>query len=131
MPTLETLATQRKHLLAQIAGVGPMRPGSLCSQTQSYIAKDGSQRQHGPYPLLTFKEKGKTRTVRLESAEQAELCREQIGNFRQFQDLVRELGDIGRRMADAQMAEQAEGKKKRPSASKPSAGRKRPGSSER
>ena len=126
MQDLETLSNQWNVVATRILGLGPMRPGSVCSQKNTYRAADGSLRNHGPYPLLTFKEKGKTRSVRLESNEQAEICGKQIENFREFQALSQELVAIGRQMADVQMLEQNQGKKNSSSRSRSSARRKRP-----
>jgi hypothetical protein len=131
MPNLETLSNQWNHVVTEILTLGPMRSGSVCSQNQTYRATDGSLRNHGPYPLLTFKEKGKTRTVRLESQEQAEICGKQIESFRKFQELTKELVEIGRQMADAQIVDQTQGKKNFSNRSKSSARRKRPGSCKR
>jgi len=70
-----------------------------------YCAKNGTEKFNGPYPILTFKEKGnKTRTIRLRSAEEAEIAGKQIEAFRDFKRLTRELVRIGREMADFEMA---------------------------
>jgi hypothetical protein len=108
---------------------GVIRPGSVCAQSVKYRAKDGTRKEHGPYPILTFKEKGKTRTMRLESPEQEEIVRKQIANFRRLKQLVKQLVEIGREMADAEIAETIAGKKNSSNASRPSGKRKPPRSS--
>jgi hypothetical protein len=120
MPNLESLVRQWNDVLAQIAALGPMRPGSVCSQKVKYRAQDGTEKSNGPYPILTFKEKGnKTRTIRLQSSEEAEIAEKQIASFREFRELTRELIGIGREMADLEMSEKSDAKKNSSSASKP------------
>lgn len=120
MPKLESLSSQWNDVVVQIAALGPMRAGSVCQQKVKYRAKDGTEQANGPYPILTCKQGGKTRTIRLRSGEETEIASAQIANFRRFQQLSRELVRIGREMADLQMAQQCEGKKNSSSASKPS-----------
>lgn len=121
MPNLESLSNQWNDVAAKIATLGPMRPGTVCPQRVKYRAKDGTEKSNGPYPILTFKDKGnKTRTIRLRSAEEAEIAGQQIEAFRQFQQLTQELVRIGRQMADLEMAEKTEGKKNSSNASMPS-----------
>lgn len=105
---------------------GSIRPGSVCAQNVKYRAKDGTRKEHGPYPILTFKEKGKTRTIRLKSPEQEEIVRKQIASFRLFRQLMRQLIEIGRELADADLAEKTEGKKNSSNASRSSGKGKRP-----
>ena len=99
-------------------------PGSVCSQKVKYRDKDGDLKENGPYPILTCKENGKTRTIRLQSAEEVALVEEQIANFRDFQSLTKELIRLGREMADCELAEQRDGKKNSSSASMPNSKRK-------
>lgn len=120
MPEFESLAHRWHEVVAQMANLGPMRPGSLCAQKVKYRAKDGSEKFNGPYPILTFKDKGqKTRTIRLHDGEETELVEKQIANFREFKRLSQELTRIGREMADLEMAGKSDAKKNSSSASKP------------
>jgi hypothetical protein len=111
MSKIESLSNQWNQLAAKIAALGPVRPGTICSQKVKYRAKDGSLKQNGPYPILTSKEGGKTRTVRLRSSEEIEIVEKQIENFREFQSLTKELTRIGKELADCEMAAKTEGKK--------------------
>jgi hypothetical protein len=90
-----------------------------------YQAKDGTRKENGPYPILTFKEKGKTRTLRLESSEQEEAVRGQIANFRRFKELMKRLAEIGMEVANAELAEKHDAKKNSSNASRSSGKRKR------
>lgn len=125
MPNSESLSRQWNQLAAKIAALGPIRPGTICSQKVKYRAKDGGLKQNGPYPILTSKEGGKTRTVRLQSSEEIEIVEKQIANFRDFQSLTKELIRIGKDLADCEMAAKTEGKKNSSSASGPSKKKKR------
>lgn len=121
----QSLHDRWSDLAAQLLELGPMRPGSICSQKVKYRAADGSVRANGPYPILTFKEEQKTRTLRLRSSAQADLARQQVENFRRFGRLTRELARIGRELADAELAAAQEGKKNSASAWRASASGKR------
>ena len=120
MPSFESLSRQWNDLLAQIADLGPMRPGTVCQQKVKYRAKNGTEKANGPYPILTCKQGGKTRTIRLRSADEAEIAESQVANFRRFQQLTRKLTRIGREMADLEMVAKSEGKKNSSSVSRPS-----------
>jgi hypothetical protein len=125
MSNLESLSKQWNDVVAGIAALGPMRPGSVCAQKVKYRAKDGTRKSHGPYPILTFKEDKKTRTLRLRSAEQAETVEKQIERFREFRRLSKELVRIGKALADVEIAEKTQGKKNSSNASKQSGKRRR------
>lgn len=124
MINLKTLANQWSQVVAKIAALGPMRPGSICSQKVKYQAKEGLK-ENGPYPILTYKESGKTRTVRLRSSDEIKIAEKQIENFRDFQSLTKELVSIGKDLADYEMAAQTEEKKNCSKASVPSKKKKR------
>jgi hypothetical protein len=111
MSNFESLSNQWNQIAAKIAALGPVRPGTICSQKVKYRAKDGSLKENGPYQILTSKEGGKTRTVRLRSEEEIKIAEKQIANFRKFQNLTKELTRIGKELADCEMAEKTEGKK--------------------
>jgi hypothetical protein len=124
MFNLESLSQQWNRIIARIAELGAIRPGTVCDQKVKYTDKDGVLKENGPYPILTFKENGKTRTIRLRSDEEVELVEKQIAHFRDFQSLTKELVRLGREMADCELAEKRDGKKNASSASKPSRKRK-------
>ena len=108
---LESLSHQWNRIAARIAALGTMRPGTVCAQKVKYRDKDGCLKENGPYPILTCKENGKTRTIRLRSCEEVALVEKQIASFRDFQRLTKELIRLGREMADCELAEKREGQK--------------------
>ena len=116
MPTHESLSAQSlahrwRDIVEELRDIRPMRPGSICSQKVKYEDKKGKVKRHGPYPILTFKEKGKTVTVRLDCEEKIQVCKEQIANFRRFKEKTKELSDIGKQIADIEMSKTQESKK--------------------
>lgn len=53
----------------------------------------------GPYPLLTWKEHGKTRSLRLKSQDEAAWAEQAVNNHRRFAALCREYEDVSQRIA--------------------------------
>ena len=100
MSNLDSLSSQWKAVVEDILALEPMRSGSVCGQKVKYRTRDGIHKSHGPYPIPTFKENGKTRTLRLESAEQVEIAKKQVERFRQFRQLTRHLIGIGKELGD-------------------------------
>lgn len=126
MSNSPNLACQWNDVVAEIQALGgSIRPGSVCAQSVKFRAKDGAQKENGPYPILTFKKDAKTRTIRLKSPEQEEIVRKQIANFRRLKQLMKRLIEIGMEMADAEIAEKSDAKKNSSNASRSSAKRKR------
>jgi hypothetical protein len=99
MSQIEQLRRRRKEVLAELDTLERMRRGSVVDQYVDRAGRDGSRRRRGPYPLHTFKEKGKTVSRRLRSAEEAQRCREDIARFRRFRVLVQELVDVGEKLS--------------------------------
>lgn len=126
MSKLQPLSEQWNYLAEEIRALGgSLRPGSVCAQNLKYRAKDGTRKEHGPYPILTFKREGKTHTIRLKSSEQEALARKQIEKFRRFREVMKRLIQIGMEMADVEIVEETEGKKNSSNASRLSGKRKR------
>ena len=119
-PSLSSLQLRKRRLLADLADLGDMRPGSLSSLSRrcgkpSCQCHSPGGKLHGPYWSLTFKRHGKTVT-RAVRPQQLATVRQQIANFRRFQALSAELVEVNEqlcqtRLSQASDAEQA--KKKR------------------
>jgi hypothetical protein len=110
MQTSEQIRARRKVVLAELASLEEIRRGSVTEQFVEATKKDGSKVRRGPYPLYTFKEKGKTVSRRLKRGQEVENYRQQIDAFRRFQELMAELLRMGEQFSD--LPEDA-GKKKR------------------
>ncbi len=100
------LRTRSGRILEEIARIGPMRKGSITHQWFKTKNKDGSTGQRGPYPLYSRKKKGKTISKRIPK-DRVDHYEEQIRRFRQFEELIGELVEVGEELADAEVAEAA------------------------
>ena len=118
---IPALESRRDRILQLIAGLGDMRPGSLSSRSRQCGKPDcqchsPDGKPHGPYWSLTFKLDGKTvsRSVR---PDQLDTARQQIANFRRYQDLSAELVEVSEQLCQARLAHSkstaAQAKKKR------------------
>lgn len=91
---------ERKHrsLAAELASLGFISPGSLIERETS-CGKPGCRcmgdppRRHGPYYQWSRAVAGKTVTRRL-SAEEAELYREWVGNWREMKRIIEEMEEV-------------------------------------
>lgn len=95
---LDELDAERKQLLARIAALGDLRPGSLsssyvtCGKSNCRCAQSPEHR-HGPHWLLTYTVAGKTRTRSIPAAE-LEATRAQIAECRRLRELVAKLIEV-------------------------------------
>lgn len=103
MKNLQQLRSHWNRIAEEIKAIPSMRAGSVCGQLVRRTTKEGSVRVFGPYPILTRKRKGKTVTQRLAKNE-VEKYDAQIRNFRHFQELVSQLVETGRQIADLETA---------------------------
>ena len=92
------LQQRRQELLARIAALGDLRPGSLvqnyrrCGRPNCFCA-DKQHPGHGPYWLLTRTVKGRTRSQSI-PATQVKATQAQIAECRRLRRLVAELIDV-------------------------------------
>ena len=92
------LQQRRQELLARIAALGDLRPGSLvqnyrrCGRPNCFCA-DKQHAGHGPYWLLTRTVKGKTRSQSI-PASQVKATQAQIAECQRLRRLVAELIDV-------------------------------------
>lgn len=97
-------AVRYEALKRQVAGVPPIRRGSLVSRFMP-CGKLGCRcqasppRLHGPYYQWTRKVQGRTVTVRVTRA-QASLLRQWIDNGRRLDRLVRQMEKVSLRLTD-------------------------------
>ena len=91
--TLSDLMERRNEIQAQLAGLGPMRPGTLaqrfrkCGKPNCHCAQEGA-RGHGPVWSLTWAVEGKTRT-RVIPDEAVEDVRAQVAEYQRCRTLTR------------------------------------------
>jgi len=105
---VQELERKRAELKARLAEVGDMRPGSLveryrrCGKVNCHCAGEGAE-GHGPSWSLTREVGGKTVT-RVVPANAVPEVREQIGEYRRFRGLTRELVEASEQLCDARLA---------------------------
>jgi hypothetical protein len=96
---LTRLEAQRSELLAAIAGLDDMRPGSIvgavrrCGKPTCHCAQPDNP-GHGPSLRMTHKRQGKTVTEALPASHALRKAEREIAEFRRFQQLSEELVEV-------------------------------------
>lgn len=106
----------REQILERIADISTMQPGTLTEEYRDgAIDKDGKRTRLGPYLKLQVWRDGANRTIRV-PASQAQVWREDIGNYQEFNDLCRQLAELNiehtRTLRAAQMPDAGSGESK-------------------
>ena len=114
---LTQLRARRIEVIKELTALEEMRRGSVVEQCQETTDRLGRTILRGPYPLYSYKEKGRTFSRRLKTDIEVQTYRRQIENFRRFEELNRELIQLGERIC--QCSEAPGEKKRRKSPSKP------------
>ena len=106
-PDIPALEQRRDSILAALAALGDMRPGSLvqrfmkCS-TESCRCHDKDDPGHGPYSVLVRNVNGK-RTSRSVPADCVDTVQAQVDTFQRFRTLTGELVAVCEQLADARL----------------------------
>lgn len=128
--TLADLQRQRSELVAQLAQLGDLRPGSVtgivrrCGKPTCHCAQPDDP-GHGPTLRLTYKADGKTISEALPTPAAVRKAEQEIAEFRKFQELSRSFVDVNEKICHLRPVEDelpSAQKKKRP---KQSSGRSR------
>ena len=99
MKSKQALQRRIKEIQRELAGLGPMRPGSLSEQynvcgTPGCRCKDPKKpRKHGPYYHLNYTWRGRSRTEFVK-AEAVAAVRDQLANYKRFRALCTEWVDV-------------------------------------
>jgi hypothetical protein len=112
MSTTGSIQQRRRQILDELGQLEQIRRGSVTDQFVSVPTRDGRGRRRGPYPLYTYKMGGQTVSRRLSGAEQVCRYREQVRAGHRFQELTRELMELGEALCDQMF--QADAVKKTP-----------------
>jgi hypothetical protein len=97
--SLTRLEVHRNELLAAIAGLDDMRPGSIvgavrrCGKPSCHCAQPDDP-GHGPSLRITHKRHGKTVTEALPTSAAVRKAEREIAQFRRFQQLSEELVEV-------------------------------------
>lgn len=108
--SLQDLESRRARLLAQIAGLGDLRSGSItntsgrCGKPNCRCHKPGNP-LHGPNPRLTFKHQGKTVTESLPTPAAQNKAGREIAEFRRFEQLIRDFVEVNAKICRARPVE--------------------------
>jgi len=106
------IARKIERLKQQLAGLGPMHPGSLseqynvCGKPDCRCKDPKDPQKHGPYYHLSFTWRGKGRTRFVRSERLAEV-RQKVANYKRFRELTDEWVDL---MLELEQQERAESK---------------------
>ena len=110
---IDVLTGQRDALLADLAGLGDLRPGTLqpryrkCGKPTCHCAREGDP-GHGPKWVLVSRIAGRTRNWTIPD-EAVQRTREQIDACRRFRELTRELIAVGDELCQARLEGGASG----------------------
>jgi hypothetical protein len=96
----KAMMERQEAIMQEMASVRFMQRGSI-SQQRVPRMRAGAQtgQMRGPYPVLTWKEKGKTRSLRLKTPEEVVWAETAVANQRRFAALCREYEELGEAIA--------------------------------
>ncbi|MDZ4801127.1 MAG: DUF6788 family protein [Bryobacteraceae bacterium] len=103
---LAVLEAARSSILTRIARLHDMRPGSLgaafrrCGKSMCHCA-DPDDPGHGPQLQFTCKINGKTHTETLPDQASLEKVKNEIAEYRSFEQLSRELVEVNQQICQA------------------------------
>lgn len=98
----QTLEQQQDGILKELAAIRAMKKGTVTRQTMRIARRGKGRGVCGPYPVLTWKEGGRTRSMRLRTSQDVEWAEQAIGAYRRFAALCREYEHLGERRALSQ-----------------------------
>jgi hypothetical protein len=104
---IHSLEGRREQLLAQLAAIGNLRPGSLteryrkCGKPNCHCATEPNG-GHGPSFSLSRQVKGKT-IIRIIPREAVAETRAQLAECQRFRSLSAELIEVSERLCDARL----------------------------
>jgi hypothetical protein len=111
--TVRNLQRQRQELLAKMSSIGEFRQGTLlqrfikCGKASCRCAKSDAH-AHGPYSSLTYAVASKTVTRLVPAGDAVDRTRQQITEFKRFQEWVVQFTDVNRALCDTQLTQAKE-----------------------
>ncbi len=112
MSRIDAIKKQRRDILSELARLEQLRRGSVVQQVFHAQDEEGTVVKRGPYPLYTFKEKGKTISRRITVPRHVAVYEKQIAAFRRFESLTAQLVRLGEELSDLALSDDAELKKR-------------------
>ena len=104
--SLRAYEREYEELKGQVLRVGYILQGSVTERWNQCgkpgcRCRDDPQSRHGPYYQLSWKERGKTKSMYLD-AHQVQQCKEWIGNHRELQGILNRMRTVSRGVARLQ-----------------------------
>jgi hypothetical protein len=94
----DALTNRQDAILKELQTIRFMKKGSLSHQRWT-ASKGGARTVYGPYPILTWKEQGRTKSLRLTTEEEVAWAQAAIGNYRRFVALCGEYEALAEQRA--------------------------------
>lgn len=92
------IAERQRDIMHEIAQINVMKKGSVTFQRLG--AQDaGGESGRGLYPLLTWKEQGRTKSMRLKTREEVAWAQDAVENYKRFTALCREYENLAEQLA--------------------------------
>ena len=96
----DLLKRQQEQIINELKSIHFMKKGSLTYQrVPARVCGVDTEAVYGPYPLLTWKENGQTKSMRLNSTEKVAWAEIAIANRRRFVKLCREYEKLAEERA--------------------------------
>jgi len=86
----KTLNPRQNQILVELSQIPMMKKGSITQQCMKIQHPSKGETVRGPYPLLTWKEAGQTRSLRLKTKEELAWAEQAISNYKRFAALCQE-----------------------------------------
>jgi len=110
MADRQEINRQRQAIIEELKELKQIRRGSVTEQYVEARRADGTTYRRGPYPIYTYKERGRTVSKRIKNPELLKLYRDQIDNGRAFHERMIELLRLGEALSDAAVDDATEKK---------------------
>lgn len=97
---IQAIMDRQQAIAVEVSEIRFMQKGSISLQRMP-SAQGGTQAEamRGPYPILTWKEAGRTRSLRLKSKDEVAWAEQAVANHRRFAALCKEYQELGERIA--------------------------------
>jgi hypothetical protein len=92
------IAERQRVIVHEIAQINVMKKGSVTFQRLGG-QNDGGESGRGLYPLLTWKEQGRTKSMRLKTREEVAWAQDAVENYKRFTALCREYESLAEQRA--------------------------------
>lgn len=97
---VQTMLERQESLVRELTTIRFMQKGTISHQRVARTGKGApTKAMRGPYPILTWKQRGKTRSLRLKNEDEVAWAERAVGNHRRFVALCREYEELGEQLA--------------------------------